>query len=63
MMLRSLSRRGGELDLGKAYLDRYGKGTKGQGWYIPLWTVYADWGWGTDDGFLRFEQQLQRRLV
>jgi 3',5'-cyclic AMP phosphodiesterase CpdA len=88
--------------LGKLYLDRYGKGTKGQGWYsfddhgvhfiglnnvvdlkagglgrlgsdqlawladdlkgkanstpivvfahIPLWTVYADWGWGTDDG-------------
>jgi 3',5'-cyclic AMP phosphodiesterase CpdA len=88
--------------LGKAYLDQYGKGTKGQGWYsfddhgvhfiglvnvvdlkagglgrlgadqlawladdlknksasmpivvfahIPLWTVYADWGWGTDDG-------------
>ena len=88
--------------LGKAYLDRYGKGTNGQGWYsfddhgvhfiglvnvvdlkagglgrlgadqlawladdlkdksastpivvfahIPLWTVYADWGWGTDDG-------------
>jgi 3',5'-cyclic AMP phosphodiesterase CpdA len=88
--------------LGKAYLDRYGKGTKGQGWYsfddhgvhfiglvnvvdlkagglgrlgpdqlawladdlkdksastpivvfahIPLRTVYADWGWGTDDG-------------
>jgi 3',5'-cyclic AMP phosphodiesterase CpdA len=88
--------------LGKAYLERYGKGTKGQGWYsfddhgvhfiglvnvvdlkagglgrlgadqltwladdlkdksastpivvfahIPLWTVYADWGWGTDDG-------------
>src|SRR6476660_7249574 len=87
--------------LGKAYLDRYGKGTRGQGWYsfddhgvhfiglvnvvdlkagglgrlgadqlawladdlkdksastpivvfahIPLWTVYADWGWGTDD--------------
>jgi 3',5'-cyclic AMP phosphodiesterase CpdA len=87
---------------GKAYLDRYGKGTKGQGWYsfddhgvhfiglvnvadlkagglgrlgpdqlawladdindkpdstpivvfahIPLWTVYAEWGWGTDDG-------------
>ncbi|HEX3363668.1 metallophosphoesterase family protein [Phenylobacterium sp.] len=86
---------------GKAYLDRYGKGTKGAGWYsfdhkgvhfvalinvvnlkaggmgslgadqlawlekdlagrpssqpivvfahIPLWTVYADWGWGTDD--------------
>ncbi|HLG85959.1 MAG TPA: metallophosphoesterase [Alphaproteobacteria bacterium] len=97
----------GEHDLvdegnGKAYLDRYGKGTKGAGWYafdqngvhfialvnvvnlkagglgnlgaeqlawladdlrdkpastpivvfahIPLWTVYADWGWGTDDG-------------
>jgi 3',5'-cyclic AMP phosphodiesterase CpdA len=88
--------------LGKAYLARYGKGTKGEGWYsfddhgvhfiglvnvvdlkagglgrlgadqltwladdlkdkssstpivifahIPLWTVYADWGWGTDDG-------------
>src|SRR3977135_4275188 len=87
---------------GKAYLERYGKGTKGSGWYsfddhgvhfiglvnvvdlkagglgrlgseqlawladdlkdksdstrivvfahIPLWTVYADWGWGTDDG-------------
>jgi 3',5'-cyclic AMP phosphodiesterase CpdA len=88
--------------LGKAYLARYGKGTKGSGWHsfddhgvlfiglvnvvdlkagglgrlgseqlawladdlkdksdstpivvfahIPLWTVYADWGWGTDDG-------------
>jgi len=88
--------------LGKLYLERYGKGTKGQGWYsfddhgvhfiglnnvvdlkagglgrlgsdqlawladdlkgkanstpivvfahIPLWKVYADWGWGTDDG-------------
>ncbi len=88
--------------MGKAYLARYGKGTKGAGWYsfddhgvhfiglvnvvdlkagglgrlgpeqlawladdikdksnstpivvfahIPLWTVYADWGWGTDDG-------------
>ena len=88
--------------VGKAYLARYGKGTKGQGWYsfddhgvhfiglvnvvdlkagglgrlgadqltwladdlkdkssstpivvfahIPLWTVYAQWGWGTDDG-------------
>ena len=87
---------------GKLYLERYGKGTKGRGWYsfddhgvhfiglnnvvdlkagglgrlgpeqlawladdikgksnstpivvfahIPLWTVYADWGWGTDDG-------------
>ena len=87
--------------LGKAYLARYGNGTKGAGWYsfddhgvhfiglvnvvnlkagglgllgpdqlawladdlksksnstpivvfahIPLWTIYADWGWGTDD--------------
>ena len=86
---------------GKAYLDRFGKGTQGAGWYsfdhrgvhfvalvnvanlkpggmgslgpdqlewlekdlahrpasqpivvfahMPLWTVYADWGWGTDD--------------
>jgi len=86
---------------GKAYLERFGKGTKGAGWYsfdhkgvhfvalinvvnlkpggmgslgpdqlqwlkddlagrpsstpvvvfahMPLWTVYADWGWGTDD--------------
>ena len=86
---------------GKAYLERYGKGTLGTGWYsfdhggahfvalvnvanlkpggmgslgaaqiawlkrdlsgisastpivvfahIPLWTVYAEWGWGTDD--------------
>ncbi|MGZ3377708.1 MAG: metallophosphoesterase family protein [Phenylobacterium sp.] len=86
---------------GKAYLDRFGKGTKGSGWYsfdhkgvhfialinvanlkpggmgslggdqiewlekdlagrpssqpivvfahMPLWTVYAEWGWGTDD--------------
>ncbi len=91
-----------DADRGNAYLDRYGKGTKGAGWYsfddhgvhfvglvnvvdlkagglgrlgadqlawlqddlsgrpnstpivvfahIPLWTVYADWGWGTDDG-------------
>lgn len=88
-------------DDGRQYLDRYGKGTKGSGWYsfdkkgvhfiglvnvvdlkagglgtlgheqlawleddvrhlgsstpivvfahIPLWTVYPDWGWGTDD--------------
>jgi len=88
-------------DQGKLYLDRYGRGTQGAGWYsfddngvhfiglvnvvnlkagglgnlgneqlewleddlkgrsashpivvfahIPLWTVYADWGWGTDD--------------
>jgi 3',5'-cyclic-AMP phosphodiesterase len=86
---------------GKAFLARYGKGTKGDGWYsfdhsgvhfiglvnvkelqaggmghlgadqlawlekdlsgrsasqpivvlahIPLWTLYAEWGWGTDD--------------
>ncbi|HEX9370359.1 MAG TPA: metallophosphoesterase [Roseiflexaceae bacterium] len=88
-------------DNGKAYLDRYGKGTAGGGWHsfdyqgvhfiglvnvlnlkagglgalgvdqlawlkkdvegrssstpivvfahIPLWTIYPDWGWGTDD--------------
>ncbi len=87
---------------GGSFLDRYGKGTQGQGWYsfdqagvhfvglvnvvdlkaggmgnlgreqldwlerdlagraastpvvvfahIPLWVVYADWGWGTTDG-------------
>jgi 3',5'-cyclic AMP phosphodiesterase CpdA len=87
---------------GKSYLNRFGKGTKGDGWYsfnaggvhfiglvnvvnlqggglgslgneqlewlekdvkpitastpivvfahVPLWTVYADWGWGTSDG-------------
>jgi 3',5'-cyclic AMP phosphodiesterase CpdA len=86
---------------GKSYLERYGKNTKGSGWYsfnqngvhfiglvnvmnlqagglgmlgaeqlawladdvkglsastpivifahIPLWTIYKDWGWGTDD--------------
>jgi len=86
---------------GKAYMERYGKGTLGQGWYsfdqngvhfiglvnvvnlktgglgflgadqlawlakdlggrsastpiivfahIPLWTIYPQWGWGTDD--------------
>jgi hypothetical protein len=96
----------GELDMldpdgGKAVLNRFGKGSKGSGWYsfdhrgvhfvalvnvadlkpggmgnlgaeqlkwlkadlagqhsstpivvfahIPLWTVYAEWGWGTDD--------------
>ena len=89
-------------DRGKAYLERYGKGSKGAGWYsfddggvhfiglvnvvdlkggglgnlgadqlawleddlkgksdstpivvfahIPLWIVYPQWGWGTDDG-------------
>jgi 3',5'-cyclic AMP phosphodiesterase CpdA len=89
------------VDGGKQYLERYGKGTKGGGWYsfdqkgvhfiglvnvlnlkagglgslgfeqlewlqddvkglsastpivvfahIPLWAVYPDWGWGTDD--------------
>lgn len=87
--------------LGKAYLERYGKNSKGSGWYsfdqegvhfvalvnvanlkagglgtlgkeqlewleddlralknstpiivfahIPLWTIYPEWGWGTDD--------------
>ena len=87
---------------GKSYLNRFGKGTTGDGWYsfdaggvhfiglvnvvdlqanglgnlgqtqidwlqrdvqplsastpivvfahVPLWTVYADWGWGTGDG-------------
>jgi 3',5'-cyclic AMP phosphodiesterase CpdA len=96
----------GEHDLiddgnGKAYLDRYGKGTRGAGWYsfdqngvhfvalvnvvglkpgglgtlgaaqrawleddlkgksastpivvlahMPLWSIYPQWGWGTDD--------------
>jgi len=96
----------GEHDLldetpGKSYLERYGKNTKGAGWYsfdqngvhfialvnvvnlkaggmgmlgaeqlawladdvkglsastpivvfahIPMWTIYKDWGWGTDD--------------
>ena len=89
-------------DQGKLYRERYGRGTKGAGWYsfdadgvhfiglvnvvdlkagglgnlgneqlewlkddlkgratsqpivvfahIPLWTVYPDWGWGTQDG-------------
>jgi len=87
------------IDDGKQFLERYGKGTKGRGWYsfnhkdvhfvglsnvaaleglgklgpeqlawletdlngqpssrpvvvfahIPLWSVYADWGWGTED--------------
>lgn len=88
-------------DSGHAYLDRFGKGTQGEGWYsfdqkgvhfvglvnvvnlkagglgtlgasqlewlerdlerlssstpvivfahIPLWTVYPEWGWGTED--------------
>jgi 3',5'-cyclic-AMP phosphodiesterase len=88
-------------DNGKSYLDRYGKNTKGGGWYsfdqkgvhfiglvnvlnlkagglgslgqeqldwlkddvrhlksstpivvfahVPLWTIYPDWGWGTQD--------------
>ena len=94
-----------DADNGKAYLERYGKGTNGRGWYsfdaagvhfvglinvfnfnpgfksaglatlgeeqlewlekdlahksastpivvlahLPLWTIYADWGWGTAD--------------
>lgn len=88
-------------DNGKSYLDRYGKATKGSGWYsfdqkgvhfialvnvmnlkagglgslgadqlqwlqedvrhlkhstpivlfahVPLWTIYPEWGWGTED--------------
>ncbi len=76
-------------DDGKQFLERYGKGSKGSGWYsfdmnlkagglgtlgheqlewmeddvkhlkhstpivvfahIPLWSVYPEWGWGTDD--------------
>ena len=88
--------------VGKSYLTRYGKGSKGAGWYsfeqhgihfiglvnvlnlkagglgnlgedqlawladdvkglaastpivvfahVPLWTVYPEWGWGTEDG-------------
>jgi 3',5'-cyclic AMP phosphodiesterase CpdA len=92
---------------GKAYLERYGKGSKGAGWYsfddsgvhfiglvnvvdlkggglgnlgaeqlawleddlkgksdstpivvfvhIPLWVVYPQWGWGTDDGMRALE--------
>ena len=100
-----------DADRGKAYLDRYGKGSKGAGWYsfddhgvhfiglvnvvdlkagglgnlgadqlawldadlrdrtastpivvfahIPLWTIHAAWGWGTDDGE-RALQMLQR---
>ena len=94
-----------DADNGKLYLDRYGKGTKGKGWYsfdvggvhfialinvfnfepgfksaglaklgdeqlewmekdvkglaastpvvvfahLPLWTIYQEWGWGTED--------------
>jgi 3',5'-cyclic AMP phosphodiesterase CpdA len=92
---------------GKAYLERYGKGSKGAGWYsfddggvhfiglvnvvdlkggglgnlgadqlawladdlkgksdstpivvfahIPLWVVYPQWGWGTEDGMRALE--------
>jgi 3',5'-cyclic-AMP phosphodiesterase len=90
------------VDNGKSYLDRYGKGTQGDGWFsfdsngmhfvglvnvlnlkagglgnlgreqlawlekdlkaqksdtpiavfahVPLWTIYQEWGWGTEDG-------------
>ncbi len=100
-----------DADRGKAYLERYGKGSKGAGWYsfddhgvhfiglvnvvdlkagglgnlgadqiawleadlkdrsdstpivvfahIPLWTVYAQWGWGTEDSE-RALQMLKR---
>jgi 3',5'-cyclic AMP phosphodiesterase CpdA len=94
------------VDDGKQYLDRYGKGTKGKGWYsfnhkgvhfvglvnviqlegmgqlgdeqiawlkdelsgvsastpvvvfahIPLWTIYPDWGWGTNDSEQAFAE-------
>ncbi len=89
-------------DNGRRYLERYGKGTQGSGWFsfdqkgvhfvglvnvldlkagglgslgheqlewlehdlkplsastpvvvfahVPLWTIYPEWGWGTDDG-------------
>lgn len=91
-----------DVDRGKLYMERYGRGTKGSGYYsfdadgvhfiglvnvvdlkggglgnlgaeqlewlennlkgrsasqpivvfahIPLWTIYPEWGWGTDDG-------------
>ncbi len=100
-----------DADRGKAYLDRYGRGSKGAGWYsfddhgvhfiglvnvvelkagglgnlgneqlawleadlkdrtastpivvfahIPLWTIHAAWGWGTEDSE-RALQMLQR---
>jgi hypothetical protein len=99
-------------DQGKLYLDRYGRGTKGAGWYsfddngvhfiglvnvvnlkagglgnlgneqlewleddlkgrstsqpivvfahIPLWTVYPEWGWGTEDGACALGYRAQR---
>ena len=98
-------------DNGKGYLERYGKDTKGSGWFsfdlkgvhfiglvnvldlkagglgslgkeqlawlesdvkhlksstpvvvfahVPLWTVYAEWGWGTEDG-MRALSHLKR---
>jgi 3',5'-cyclic AMP phosphodiesterase CpdA len=40
-------------DDGAMFRERYGKNSKGQGWYsfdkIPLWSVYPTWGWGTED--------------
>jgi 3',5'-cyclic AMP phosphodiesterase CpdA len=98
----------------KLYLDRYGRGSKGAGWYsfdaggvhfiglvnvvdlkagglgnlgadqlawlaadvkdrsastpivvfahIPLWTVYPEWGWGTEDGGRALELLKPLRL-
>jgi len=42
------------VDDGKMYLDRYGKGSKGNApivvfAHIPLWAIYPAWGWGTSD--------------
>jgi plastocyanin len=99
------------VDNGQQYLARYGKGTKGAGWFsfdhkgvhfiglvnvvdlkagglgtlgpeqlnwlqkdlagrsastpivvfahIPLWTVYPEWGWGTDDGMTALSYMRQ----
>jgi plastocyanin len=98
-------------DNGQQFLERYGKGTKGAGWFsfdhrgvhfiglvnvvdlkagglgtlgpdqlawlkkdlagrptstpvvvfahIPLWTVYPEWGWGTDDGMTALSYMKQ----
>jgi Icc protein len=99
------------VDNGQQYLERYGKGTKGAGWFsfdhkgvhfiglvnvvdlkagglgtlgaeqltwlqkdlagrsssapivvfahIPLWSVYPEWGWGTDDGMTALSYMKQ----
>ena len=49
---------GGMGNLGKAQIDWLQKDLAGHGSstpivvfaHIPLWTVYKEWGWGTDDG-------------